>query len=397
MTLMPAIRLDAIADAPLTDNVIDLMTRKIQRLSDKTQRALTLAACIGNPFDQNTLAIVSEQSPEAAADDLKEAINEGLILPAARPYFAAETHDTTDPTSRAAYVFLHDRVQQAAYALIPDAWKQPVHLTVGRLLRSLMETDRSEEKLFDIVHHLNLGSSLLSDEHERVELARLNLSAGHKAKSSTAYTAALDYFNAGSRLLTDIHWERDYDLTFALRFEVAECEYLCGNFDTAIAQFDVLLHRAATKLDKARVYSLRMVQYENMSRYADALASAREGLVLFGVSFPDAAREKQTALDSEIDAVQSLLSGRSIESLLALPVMTDPEMRMVMSILTDIWSSTYIIGDALLACLMSATMVRLSLLHGNLAESAYGYVTHAITVGPVLEITSRPTNLAGWR
>jgi predicted ATPase len=283
----------------------------------------------------------------------------------------------------AAYAFLHDRVQQAAYALIPDSGKQPIHLTVGRLLRSLVETDRSEEKLFDIVHHLNRGSSLLDDEHERVEVAQLNLSAGRKAKSSTAYAAALDYFKVGSGLLTSRHWESEYDLTFALRFEAAECEYLCGNFDTATAQFDILLQRATTKLDKAKVYSLRMVQYENMSRYTDALASAREGLTLFGVSFPDTAHEKQTAFDSEMAAIQSLLGERGIEALVVLPVMTDPEMRMVMSMLTDIWSSTYIIGDALLACLMSATMVRLSLVHGNLAESAYGYVTHAITVGPV--------------
>jgi predicted ATPase/transcriptional regulator with GAF, ATPase, and Fis domain len=376
-------RLEAIAGAPLTDNVIDLMTRKIQRLSDQTQRALTLAACIGNPFDQSTLALVSERSPVAAADDLKEAINEGLILPVAYHYYAAETREVADPAPNAAYSFLHGRVQQAAYALILDEWKQPVHLTVGRLLRSLMETDQSEVRLFDIVHHLNLGSCLMFDANERVELARLNLSAGHKARSSTAYAAALEYFKAGASLLAETHWESDYDLTFALRFEAAECEYLCGNFDTAPEQFDALLRRAQTNIDRARVYSLRMVQCENMSRYADALTSARQGLALFGVSFPDAAHDKQTALESEIEAIHSLLGGRSIESLIELPVMSDPEMRMVMSILTDIWASTYIIGDAVLARLISATMVRLSLVHGNLAESAYGYVTHAITVGPV--------------
>jgi predicted ATPase/transcriptional regulator with GAF, ATPase, and Fis domain len=375
--------LEAIARAPLTDNVIDLMTRRIQRLSARTQHALTLAACIGNPFDQSTLAIVSERSPEAVADDLQEAIDEGLILPVARDDYAAETQDAAAVAPHTAYAFLHDRVQQGAYAMIPDAGKQPVHLTVGRLLRSLMETDRSEEKLFDVVHHLNRGGSLLCDEHERVGLARLNLSAGRKAKSSTAYAAALDYFNAGLGLLTDAHWEREYDVMFALHVEAAECEYLCGNFDSATTQLDELLQRATTKLDKARVYSLRLVQHEHRSRYADALASARAGLALFGVSFPTTADDKQAALDREIEVIQSLLGGRSIEALLELPVMTDPETRMVMSILTDIWSSAYLIGDALLACLISATMVRLSLVHGNLAESAYGYVTHAITVGPV--------------
>src|SRR6266571_1279785 len=120
-----------------------------------------------------------------------------------------------------------------------------------------------------------------------------------------------------------------------------------------------------------------------MSRYADALASAREGLTLFGVSFPDSAEEKQAALEGEITTIQSLLAQRTIASLIDLPVMVDPEVRMVMNILTDIWASTYILGDPVLARLISATMVRLSLVHGNVEESVYGYVTHAITVGPV--------------
>ncbi len=376
-------RLDAIAGAPLTDNVIDLMTRKIQRLSEKTQRALTLAACIGNPFSQDTLALVSEQSPEATAHDLTEALDTGLIVPVVDHDHAAEFRDPAHSGPNAVYAFLHDRVQQAAYALIPDDRKQPVHLAVGRPLRSRLEAERSQEKLFDVVHHLNLAASLITDETERLELAHLNMSAGRKARTATAHDAARDYFKAGSSLLTAGHWDSHYDLTFALHAEAAEGEYHCGNFDAATAQFDWLLERAKTPLDKARVHSLRMVQYENMSRYADALASAREGLALFGVSFPEAARDKQVALEGEIDAIQSLIGPRSIESLIDLPVMTDPGMRMVMSILTDIWASTYILGDALLARLISATMVRLSLRHGNVEESAYGYVTHAITVGPV--------------
>jgi len=394
-------RIDEIAGAGVTDNVIDLMMRNIQRLSSKTQRILTLASCIGNPFGLQTLAIVSEQTPEEVAYDLRGAINEGLILTsgdcgsriadcglevgsAIRSAQAVARNPQSAIRDPQSYSFLHDRVQQAAYAQIPPERKQVVHLTVGRLLLERADLERAEE-LFDVAHHLNLGSSLISEEAEALALSRINLSAGRKAKSSTAYEAALGYFKAGLSLLTEDYWESEYDLTFALHLDKAECHYLCGNFDEVERQFDSLLERARTNLDKATVHKLRCIQYENMARYADALAVARESLALFGVSFPDSAEEMRAALESEIESIQSLLGARSIESLIDLPVMTDPETRMVMSILTDIWASAYLVGDPILARLISATMARLSLRHGNVEESAYGYVTHAITVGPARE------------
>jgi predicted ATPase len=395
-------RLEDIKDAAMTDNVIDLMTRKVQRLSDRTQRALMLASCIGNSFDQQTLSVVSEQSLEEVSDNLKEAINEGLIVPTTNE---SRTQNLELRTQNS-FVFLHDRVQQAVYALIPDERKQTIHLTVGRLLYErefrvtpsgvissdaitpegvTLNSTLNNEKLFDIVHHLNLGRSLITEESERLSLAKLNLSAGRKSKSSTAYQAALDYFKIGASLLDEERWASDYELAFALNCEAAECQYLCGNFDEAEQAFESLLKRARTKLDKARIYQLRGVQYENQARYAEVIESARECLALFDVHFPDSTEEKEVALENEIESIKSLLGQRSIESLIDLPVMTDAETRMVMSLLTDIWASAYILGDAVLARLISATMVRLSLIHGNVEESAYGYVTHAITVGPVRE------------
>jgi PAS domain S-box-containing protein len=374
--------IDAIAKAQMTDNVIDLMTRKIQRLSADTQRALTLAACIGDPFDQHTLAMVSERAPEATAADLREAIDEGLILPAARHYRAVEPRDSDAGASGAAYVFLHDRVQQAAYALIPDERMQIVHLTVGRLLWARVDAEQADERVFDVAHHLNLGRDLISDRGERLALARLNLVAGRKAKSATAQEAALAYLTAGLELVTEDLWSSDYELAFALHLEAAECRYHCGHFEAAEQQFTALLQRAETSLDKAKVYRLQSLQYENLSRYAEALASARECLGLFGVALPESAEERQAALEAEIASIQSLLGRRPIASLIDLPGMADPEIRMVMNILTDIWASAYILGGPVLARLISATMVRLSLVHGNVEESAYGYVTHAITVGP---------------
>ncbi len=362
-------RLDAVANAATTDNVVDLMSRRIDRLAPATQRVITLAACVGNRFDADTLATVSDQSSEATLSLLSEAVAEGLIVPDAEGNFT----------------FQHDRVQQAAYARIPDFHKPSVHLAVGRLLWSRWESAGIDEGIFDLASHLNTGAQLIDSPQERLALARLNLAAGRNAKSAAAWSAALGYFSAGTGLLDGTHWQSDYELAFALHLEAAQCEYLCGDFDAAERQLTGLLPRAATGLDSARVHSLRMIQFENRSRFEDALASAREGLALFGVSFPDSTAEQQAALEREIQLIASSIGGRAIESLIELPAMTDPEIRMVMSILTDIWSSAYILGHAALTRLISATMVRLSLAHGNSEESAYGYVTHAITVGPVLE------------
>ena len=368
-------RIEQIADAPLADNVVELMTHSIQRLAPKSQYALTLAACIGNRFDAATLAIVSEQSGAATEADLEPAIAEGLIV--------AGTVVPGGTDERPSYTFLHDRVQQSAYALIPAERRAMVHLTVGRLLRSRARPEQLDAGAFDIVHHLNLGRRLIHASAERREVAALNLAAGRRAKSSTAHDSALELFEAGTELLGDSGWNDDYPLAFALQLEAAESRYLCGRFDAAQATFAALLARARSAVDRAQVVRLRSVAYENMARYAEALASAHEGLALFDLVFPTAEADKAAALEREIAAIDRLRAGRDIAKLVELPAMTDASVRMVMSMLTDMWSAAYILGDPTLARLISATMVRLSLEHGNVEESAYGYVTHAITVGPV--------------
>lgn len=374
-------RIEAIAHAPLTDNVIDLMTRKIERLAARTQRALTLAACIGNPFDQLTLAIVSEQSPAATADDLREAVNEGLILPAVHHFEASKRGDPE--VDQPAYAFLHDRVQQAAYAKIPDARKPHVHLTVGRLLLQEWESERSEEDIFDIASHMNLGSALIESKAEQLSLARLNLAAGRKAKSSTAYRSALGYLNTGIGILAEGDWRTEYTLAFALHLEAAECEYLCGQLEAAEAHFDFMIWRAQTTLDQGEVYKLKIIQYESMSRYLDAIQTGHRALALFGLTFPQSQKAMQDALETGLADIQKSLGQRAISSLLELPLMRDAETRMVMTLLASLHTSCYLSANKCLTLLNTTAMVRLSLLRGNSEESAYGYVLHAMHIGPI--------------
>ncbi|MGH8728062.1 MAG: AAA family ATPase [Burkholderiales bacterium] len=356
-------RIDAIRNAAMTDNVIDLMTHKINRLGVAAQRVITLAACIGNRFDLDSLATVSEQSAQTAREQLSEAIAAGLVLPQREGTFA----------------FLHDRVQQAAYAKIAATQKPHTHLTIGRLL--LRQHGETEEKVFDIASHLNIGCALMTGEKERTSLARLNLAAGEKAKKSTAYSTALAYFTAGARLLGEEHWHSDYPLAFKLNLYAAECEYLCGQFDQAEARFECLLGRGKTKLDLAEVYKLKILQYESASRYLDAIKVGHAALKLFGLDFAE--DEMHGALGAELAQIQTLLGKRPIASLIDLPVMRDKETRMVMRLLAYLHTSCYLSANKYLTLLNTSAMVRLSLTHGNVEESAYGYVLHAMHLGPI--------------
>ncbi len=373
-----AYRMAAIASAPLADNVIDLMTQRIIRLPSQAQYALTIAACIGNRFDLGTLAVASEQSLQVTARDIERAAAEGLV---ARVVPAFEAPDEAPETAR--FAFVHDRVQQSAYALIPEPRRAFVHLTVGRLLLAHTTGPQRDAELFEIAHHLNLGRELIQERAERIEVAALNLAAGQRAKAATAHAGALELFEAGVALLDAQAWTLDPALSFELHFEAAQSRYLCGDFDAAEQRLVELIAHAGNRIESARIARQRSVQLENLGQYAQALATTRDALALFGVTLPDSPAEQERALVAEIETLDDLRGERPIAALVDLPVMADPEVRVVMDMLIGAWSSAFLIGAATLARLFSATLVRLSLQHGNVEESAYGYVTHAITVGPV--------------
>ncbi|MEG3842382.1 serine/threonine-protein kinase PknK, partial [Microcoleus sp. herbarium14] len=253
----------------LTDDVVEFMAIQLQKLPTNTQEVLKFAACIGNEFDLATLAIVYQKSQSETAADLWKALQEGLVIPIAEVYKffqdsesveLAQTSDLSVP-----YRFLHDRVQQAAYLLIPESQKQFTHLEIGQLLlrkgghggTAPTEAEK-EEKIFDIVNQLNIGVELITDQIERKELAQLNLIAGHKAKTSTAYEASLKYLNVGRKLLAKDSWQTSYELTLVLYVEATESAYLSTDFELMEQLAAIVLQQARTILDKVKVYEVKI-------------------------------------------------------------------------------------------------------------------------------------------
>src|ERR1700753_2663838 len=199
-----------------TENVVDFMVAKLKRLSDTTQQALKQLACLGNVAEIGTLTLVRGISEDEIHTALWEAASTGLILRLDR-----------------SYAFLHDRVQEAAYALIPEDERAAAHLQIGRALASQATSEELHENIFEIVNQLDRGAALIHSREERERVAELNLIAGKRAKTSTAYASALNYLIAGRALLAKDSWEQRYDLTFPLEYYRAECELLTADLAAA--------------------------------------------------------------------------------------------------------------------------------------------------------------------
>ncbi len=374
--------LDAIGKLRTTDNVVDLMADRILRLAEPTREVLRLAACVGSTFDLATLATVSEATPDDCAAKLWPAVEQGLVLTGGQSYgFASDLADGR-PANQRHFRFLHDRVQQAAYALIPEDAKRQAHLTVGRLLLAREGDDAARpERLFDVVNHLNYGAGLIESLPERLGLAELNLVAGRRAKASAAFPSAFGYFAGGTALLPPSAWERHHELAFALHLERAEAEYLTGRLEEAERSYATLLERAATPLESGDAYFLMMNQYETQARYHDAIRAGLAGLRLLGLELTEDRVEQGAALESEMAAIRDRLQGRPVAAMLEVPRLQDPTIRKAIKLLTILWAPAFISGETGLSDLTGARIVTLSLEHGNCEESAYGYIAFAMTVG----------------
>lgn len=323
-----------------TDNVIDLVVAKLDRLSADTRSFLEQLACLGNLARFSALARIFGQPADAVHAALWPAVRDGLVV-----------------RMPGSYAFVHDRVQEAAYSLIPRGHRPGIHLRIGRALLAEMHAD----EVIDVVDQLNRAADMLADAQERLRVAELNLRAGRKAKSSTAYASACTYLSAGIALLPEDAWSRCYELAFGLWLERAECEFMCGNGDHVEPLIAQLLAKGASRIDKAAAYRLKIDLHVMRSEYPEAVATALECLRLFGIDMPPHPTREQ--VDAEYEKVWRNLGERPIESLIDLPSMTDPDVQAAMGVLAVLNSPAYF-TDASLVRLHLCHMVNLTLTHG---------------------------------
>jgi PAS domain S-box-containing protein len=277
------------------------------------------------------------------------------------------------------YKFFHDRIQEAAYALIPKDGRAAAHLRIGKLLLAHTPPDKREERVFEIVSHLNRGASLMDSQEERELLAELNLIAGKRAKASTAYASALAYLSAGAALLLDDCWQRRYELIFQLELQRAECELLTAEFAAAEERLTMLWGRAANGADQAAVTCLRIDLYTTLDRSERAVAAGLDYLRQVGVDWP--AHPSKAEARREYERIWTQLGSRTIEELVDLPLMRDPALLTTLDVLLRLRLPARF-TDANLFCLVISRAVNFSLEHGNSDGACWAYAALGTIAGP---------------
>ncbi|MBE9028690.1 PAS domain-containing protein [filamentous cyanobacterium LEGE 11480] len=369
----------------LNEDVVTFMGTRLRKLPKQTQEVLKVASCVGNQFDLATLAVVCERAQEQLAEDLWPALQLGLVLPESQIYKLFLRNSQTDERLQSSsqplhlkYYFLHDRVQQAAYSLIPQSEREIVHYQIGQLLSKDQSQKSLEEKIFDIVGHFNLCETLIVKQSDRDELTHLNLIAGTRAKKSIAYQASLDYAKKGLSLLGENSWERRYQLTLDLHNLATESAYLTGD-GSMTEQFTIeIKNHARQALDKVPSARTQIQLYASQHNYGLAITTAREILEELGVDLPSASSFEQ--VQQEYRKFQPYISQFSFESIVKLPLLKDPQKLAVAQLLLALGAPT-IISDTNLFWLITLKLVRFSLENGNSPYSAYAYSSYGILVG----------------
>lgn len=352
--------------AAIPEGVVDLVLRGVTALSSETQLLLQTAACVGSRFEMHLLATIAETTPAETLAQLWPAVDGGLIRPVGDDY-----KYLTGELRRVEFDFVHDRVQQAVYDLLPAERRPVLHLAAGRALLSLEAARLAEDTLFAVAGHVNQAEALVVEPHERLAFAALDLRAARQAKLATAYHSACSYLRGGFAFLPNDAWSTEYTLISDLYRERIECEYLAGNPTDAVSFFEPLLARTRTVIEKADLYALRATLETNRGDLAAALDAGRSGLALFGFELPKTG--STVTVLRNLARFQLLRRRHTFASLRELPALKDEAVGAEMRLLVATTAPAYFTDTNLLLHLLLRTAV-LTLEKGVCDVSAYGFI-----------------------
>lgn len=347
----------------ITDNVIQLMLLKISKMPIDIQNLLKYAACIGNRFNLNILSSISKINLSDIRPLINNAIAEGLIINS-----EISINFMMDKASIDNYSFLHDRIHQAFYALFDEDHLVHVHLELGRLLYNNYINSGINDECYDILNHYNLAIELLSEENEKLAIAKLELIAAEHSKKAGAYELSYKYLKAGISLLPPDCWGTHYSLSLSLFTELVEITYLISSV-SEMEQTVKLIHTNARNIyDSVSASKFVVISYASNGDTSKALDTAIDLIHKLGKNIlrhPN----KFWILMNLINTKFKLL-GHDANHWINLPFMDNQNNILMISIFALIGSLTYRTDAMFMAYILMLSM-QLTIKYGFTNDSPY--------------------------
>jgi len=369
----------AIEARGVSTSVVALLVDRVRLLPADTQQILRIAACMGNTFSLGLLCPVLDWPLDVVAHGLREAMGAGLVAPLDDLYQQADLGMSGGEEAR--YRFIHDRIQEAAYSLLPELERPAMHWRVGQLLLQRTPSEQREAHVFEIVNQLDHAVALRRPPVERSDLARLDLLAGERAAAAAAHEQALVYLRRGIELLGEDGFESEPELALRLYTGACGSAQLSGDLDAMDRFAEIALAKAPSALHRVPIHEIRIRAHTAQGRLLDALALGLEVLASFGIHFPEDPGFPE--FQQELEALVAALAGREVDELAERPPMVDAAMQAMMRVLMAISPPAYSTKPMLFPAI-ARRVVELTLAHGNAPESAFGYGQYGMLCCSVL-------------
>ncbi|WP_299485256.1 ATP-binding sensor histidine kinase [Acaryochloris sp. IP29b_bin.137] len=362
-----------ILKSSITDfSILELLSRNIKRLPQKTQDLIKLSSCIGSQFDLFTLAGISYKNDVELYKILLPAVDAGLIVSTQDLYDNSQLFDDeNESVDNIRFRFVHDYFQQVIYASIPKATKSSLHISIGELLIKNRNNLVLDKEIFDAVKHFNKGIDQVRDYIKKNEIAELNYLAGNKSKQAAAYESACQYYIQASQLSEKKYVLKHYSQSsIQLHLSLLECLYICSEVKHAEKLAIDLLENSNSFATKVAVYELQIAFYFTQNEPLKSINIAIEALSFLNVNLS----EKPYKFEIIFYLLKAKILHRrlAIKDLVNLPIMSNENNLAAMRVLMALVPATFVARPNLFP-LVILKMVSLSISYGNSPVSSFAY------------------------
>ena len=361
-----------------TENVVDLLRTKMAELPTDLMEILKLGACLGPTIHYRTLSLVWENSSELdpPVGGFQAALLRGLDLLENRG-FVSKASETTS-----SYHWAHDKIQEAAFSLIPESERSMYGRRIGEILVSELDRDELDSAIFVVANLLNGTESLDSPRIAELDLARINYQASQKAIRLSAFESAAEYAREGIRVLPENLWEGHYDLALGLFSTGARSEGFVGNVETMERYCNEVLAQEQRPIeDKFDVYNTWIDSISNRGYLQEASDMLLEILGKFNCRFPQNSALIGLGALANIVKVKCTMNSRDVADLTKMENKTRLEL---MKLLDKLALIQYMMKDAR----MASTIFRClnwTLKYGYCSFSPVAFANTGVIVTGVLD------------